>query len=99
LGVNGAHKFSCSSNDGKSNAVAETLADVDGRHYSHFRSKGNVATLYYKGLPSYFDTKLVSHVVGNLYQGGCQNGVTLGDDFVASPFTHGSGTPFPTVLI
>lgn len=69
------HKFSCS------NAAAVAEWSGSGNHYTNFRSSGNVGALYYKGLPSYFDTDLVSHVEGNLYQGGCQTGVELGDDF------------------
>lgn len=31
---------------------------------------------------AYFDAPLISHVEGNLWQGGCMNGVSLDDDFV-----------------
>ena len=43
---------------------------------------GNVYALMKKGLPSFFDCELVSHVEGNLYQGGCVQDVELDDDFV-----------------
>lgn len=57
---------------------------TDPRHYSaarvnwqESRSSGNVAQLYHRGVASYFDAPLISHVEGNLWQGGCQNGVYL----------------------
>lgn len=31
--------------------------------------------------PAFFDAPLISHIEGNLYVGGCQNGYSLGDDF------------------
>lgn len=43
---------------------------------------GHVAQLMHTGQPSYFDVPLVSHVEGNLYQGGCYQDVELDDDFV-----------------
>lgn len=45
------------------------------------RSSGNVAQLYHAGVASYFDAPLISPVEGNLFQGGCENGVPLGDEF------------------
>jgi hypothetical protein len=43
---------------------------------------GYVNALLKKGLPAYFECDLVSHVEGNLYQGGCVQNVALDDDFV-----------------
>jgi hypothetical protein len=34
-----------------------------------------------QGIPAYFSAPLFSHIGGNLWVGGCVNGVTLPDDF------------------
>lgn len=71
-GMFGTHKMSCS--EQHKAAVA-----VDWRDR---RMVGNVAALYHKGLPSYFEADLISHVEGNLWQGGCVQDTKLDDDFV-----------------
>jgi len=78
-GLNHNHKFSCSRNTGNPEAAVAEWGEAT--HWSQYRSKGNVASLYYAGEASYFDTKLVSPVVGNLWQGGCKQDVYLGSDF------------------
>lgn len=77
-GETGWHKFSCSQQHA-------TLAQHSGSgsNWRDYRSSGYVAQLHRSGLPSYFDTTLVSHVVDNLWQGGCTSGVNLGSDFSA----------------
>lgn len=51
--------------------------------WTNHRSSGYVGQLYNPMNPqaSYFDAPLISPVDGNLYQGGCQQGVPLGDEF------------------
>lgn len=71
-GMSTGHKFSCS------RAGDHNAAKVD---WTQQRSRGNVAALFYKGVASYFDAELISHAEGDLWQGGCQNGVYLGDEF------------------
>ena len=69
-GSYGDHKMSCP----QRHAVVGNYKDQ--------RMSGNVYALMKKGLPSFFDCELVSHVEGNLYQGGCVQDVELDDDFV-----------------
>jgi hypothetical protein len=49
----------------------------DSNHYSNRRIRGNAAQLYYAGKPSHFDVPMVTHVEGNLWQGGCEQDVIL----------------------
>jgi protein-tyrosine phosphatase len=47
------------------------------------RIEGYARAAEERGLPSHFSAPLISPVVGNLWQGGCINGVELPDDFHA----------------
>ena len=49
----------------------DRLADVDSHHIEGFAVHGNTP----------FSMPLISHIVGNLWTGGCINGVPLPDDF------------------
>lgn len=71
-GAFGGHKMSCS-------AQHKSAVAVDWRDR---QMVGNVAALHAKGLPSYFEADLISHVEGNLWQGGCIQDTKLDDDFV-----------------
>lgn len=57
------------------------VATINWREASN---KGHVIQLYNDKNPwdSYFDIPLISHVTGNLYQGGVSQGYKLDDDFV-----------------
>lgn len=46
------------------------------------RMSGHARVAYEKGLPSFFDVDMISHVVGHLWQGGVEAGLRLDDDFV-----------------
>jgi protein-tyrosine phosphatase len=46
------------------------------------RMSGHARVADERGLPSYFDVDMISHVEGNLWQGGCEHGLKLDDDFV-----------------
>lgn len=46
------------------------------------RMSGNARAAWERGQESYFDVPLISHVAGNLWQGGCMQGTKLDDDFV-----------------
>ena len=46
------------------------------------RMSGHARVAMEKGLPSYFDVPMITHVEGNLWQGGCEQGLKLDDDFV-----------------
>ena len=48
------------------------------------RMRGHVIQLYNERNPmdSFFEIPLISHITGNLYQGGCEQGYKLDDDFV-----------------
>lgn len=43
--------------------------------------EGYAAAAYEAGKPAHFSAPLISHIEGNLYVGGCIDGVRLGDDF------------------
>lgn len=82
------HKFSCSRRRDAAMAVVD---------WKEIRSTGKAAVLYYKGLPSEFDCPMVTKVVGNLWQGGCEDGVRLGEEFttVVSLYPWGKWTLGP----
>lgn len=46
------------------------------------RMSGHARVAQERGLPSYFDVDMITHVEGNLWQGGCEQGLKLDDDFV-----------------
>lgn len=46
------------------------------------RMSGHARVAMERGLPSYFDVDMITHVVDNLWQGGCEQGLKLDDDFV-----------------
>ena len=46
------------------------------------RMSGHARVAMEKGLPSYFDVDMITHVSDNLWQGGCEDGLKLDDDFV-----------------
>lgn len=52
--------------------------------FESHRIQGLAAAAIYAGkshADSYFDVPLISHIQGNLYSGGCRDGVKLDDDF------------------
>jgi protein-tyrosine phosphatase len=57
-----------------------------GDHWSDYRSQGYARAAIggygSKGMDAaWFDAPLISHIVDNLWQGGCEDGVDLDDDF------------------
>jgi hypothetical protein len=52
------------------------LADLASHHI-----EGYARAAYEAGKPAHFNVPLVSHIVGNLYVGGCIHGGRLDDDF------------------
>lgn len=56
--------------------LARLNADLD----TH-RIEGSARAALERGLDGQFNVPLVSHVDGNLWQGGCRDGVRLSDDF------------------
>lgn len=72
----GGHKMSC-----RHASAVVGIPYGDSMNYKDKRMSGQVAQLAHLGYQaSYFDVPLVSHVEGNLYQGGCKQGVELHDD-------------------
>lgn len=55
--------------------------DIDGWQFETCRITGWVTHALDKGLDPQIDIPLVSHVTGDLWQGGCKNGIKLPDDF------------------
>jgi hypothetical protein len=51
--------------------------------FQTYHIQGYAAAVYDEGSPesSHFDVPLISHIEGNLWMGGCINGVRLDDDF------------------
>jgi hypothetical protein len=60
--------------------IATGLVEL-GDTFAEHRIRGHATQAEEAGQPSYFDVPLISHVKGNLYQGGCRDGVRLPDDF------------------
>lgn len=54
----------------------EIVADWESHHI-----EGYAVAAREKGEDGYFNAPLISHIEGNLYVGGCINGVALPDDF------------------
>lgn len=50
-------------------------------NFTDHHIEGYAAAAYERGLPSHFAVPLISHIEGNLYMGGCEDGVPLHDDF------------------
>lgn len=55
--------------------------DIDGWNFDEARITGWVHHAMDRGIDPQVDIPLVSHVEGNLWQGGCKQGIKLPDDF------------------
>lgn len=55
---------------------------IDGLEFESTRITGWVAHAINKGINPNIDIPLVSHVEGNLWQGGCKHNIRLPDDFL-----------------
>lgn len=62
---------------GSSWCCMSELADFESHHI-----QGYARAALERGVDGAFDVPLISHIEGNLWMGGCVNGVALGDDFV-----------------
>ena len=74
------HKPSCP-RGGIVGRESDTAAVINWRDRSH---KGYVIQMYNEKNPmdSYFDIDLITHITGNLWMGGVEDGVALDEDFV-----------------
>jgi protein-tyrosine phosphatase len=63
--------------------VGEGTSQIAAADWRTGKISGNAAVKYNPATPwsSYFEVPMISHVEGNLYQGGCEDGYKLDDDF------------------